>query len=175
MELALKYIGCDVLRTQGKPVTEFGAALEAHLPRMIEVMREEGGIGLAAPQVGIPEHFFILVVNVDDEEREEDEILLLANAEILEASKKEVSIEEGCLSIPGLRAEVMRPEQIRLAFDDIGGDRMELTTDGLLARVIQHELDHCEGVLFIDRLSPARKAVLKKQIAEIQSEYASRN
>lgn len=175
MDLSLKYIGCDVLRSKGEPVTEFGEALERHLPRMMEVLREEGGIGLAAPQVGIGEHFFLVIVNVDDEEREEDEILLMANTEILESSKEEVAIEEGCLSIPGLRADVVRPERIRVAFDDIQGRRAELETEGLLARVIQHELDHCEGLLFIDRLSPARRAVLKKRIAEIQAEYAERN
>lgn len=175
MELKLKYIGCDVLRTQGSPVTEFGAELERHLPRMLEIMREEGGIGLAAPQVGISKHFFIVVANVDDEEREEDEILLMANVKILEAGKKELAIEEGCLSIPGLRAEVMRAERIRVGFEDSQGRHAELETDGLLARVIQHELDHCEGVLFVDRLSPAQGAVLKKQIVEIQAEYASRN
>lgn len=175
MDLSLKYIGCDVLRTLGEPVTEFGPALEAHLPRMVEILRAEGGVGLAAPQVGLKRHFFILIANVDDEERESDEILLMANTKIVEASKKEVSIEEGCLSIPGLRAEVMRPERIRVTFDDINGEPAELETEGFLARVIQHELDHCEGLLFIDRLTPARRATLEKQIAEIQSEYAPRN
>jgi len=172
VDLSLQYIGCDILRAKGKAVTEYGEALERHLPRMMDIMREEGGIGLAAPQVGIGEHFFIVIINVDDDEREQDELLLMANVEIIESSKEEVAIEEGCLSIPGLRADVLRPERIRVAFDDIEGRRAELETEGLLARVIQHELDHCEGVLFIDRLSPARRAVLKKRIAEIQAEYA---
>ncbi len=174
MELALKYIGCDILRNRGRTVTDFGEALERHLPRMMEILREEGGIGLAAPQVGLGEHFFIVIANVDDDERDTDEILLMANAEIIESSKEEVAIEEGCLSVPGLRADVMRPERIRVAFDDIQGRRTELETEGLLARVVQHELDHCEGLLFIDRLSPARRAGLKKRIAEIQSEHAER-
>ncbi len=171
MELSLKFIGNDILRAKAKPVTEFGEALERHLPRMLDILRDEGGIGLAAPQVGIGEHFFIVIVNVDDDEREEDEILLMANTEIIESSREEVTIEEGCLSVPGLRADVVRPERIRVAFDDIQGQRAELETEGLLARVIQHERDHCEGLLFIDRLSPARRVVLKKRIAEIQSEH----
>lgn len=175
MSLSLKYIGCDVLRTRGEKVTAFGEALERHLPRMIEIMRAEGGVGLAAPQVGLAQHFFIVIINADDEEREEDEIVLMANVELLEASKETVSIEEGCLSIPGLRAEVKRPERIRIAFQDSQGERVELETDGMLARIIQHELDHCEGVLFIDRLSPARRAVLKRRVAEIERNYASRN
>lgn len=175
MSLGLKYIGCDVLRTRGEKVTVFGEALERHLPRMIEIMRAEGGVGLAAPQVGLAQHFFIAILNADDEEREEDEIVLMANVELLEASKETVSIEEGCLSIPGLRADVKRPERVRIAFQDSQGERVELETGGVLARIIQHELDHCEGVLFIDRLSPARRAVLKRRIAEIERDYAPRN
>jgi len=175
MSLSLKYIGCDVLRTRGGRVTEFGAALERHLPRMIEIMHEEGGVGLAAPQVGLSAHFFIVIANADDEEREEDEILLMANAELLEASSETVAIEEGCLSIPGLRADVTRPERIRVGFHSIAGERVELETGGMLARIIQHELDHCEGVLFVDRLSPARRVLLKKRLAAIERDYAARN
>ena len=171
MELSLKYIGCDTLRRKGEAVTAFGDALERYLPEMIRILREEGGVGLAAPQVGLAQHFFICVANVDDEDRDADEILLMANAKLLEASKEEVGIEEGCLSIPGLRAEVWRPERVRVAFDDLRGERAQLETGGYLARVIQHELDHCEGVLFIDRLSPARRAVLAKQIAAIEADY----
>ncbi len=172
MSLDLKYIGNDILRRRGEPVVEFGEALERHLPEMIDIMRAEGGVGLAAPQAGIGRHFFILVANVDDDEREEDEILLMANVEILESSKQEMAIEEGCLSVPGLRVELSRPERIRIAFDDLNGQRQELETGDMLARVIQHELDHCEGVLFIDRLSPARRAVLRKRIAQIEAEHA---
>ncbi|MBM4117154.1 peptide deformylase [bacterium] len=175
MGLSLKYIGCDVLRTRGEKVTAFGEALARHLPRMIDILHAEGGVGLAAPQVGLSQHFFIVIVNVDDEAREEDEIVLMANAEIREASKEQVVIEEGCLSIPGLRADVKRPERIRIAFQDIRGERGELETGGLLARIIQHELDHCEGVLFIDRLSPARRAVLKRRLGDIERDYAPRN
>ena len=174
MSLSLKYIGCDVLRQRGEPVTAFGEALEQHIPRMLEILHEEGGIGLAAPQVGLAQHFFILVANVDDDEREEDEVLLMANARIVERSKEEVAIEEGCLSIPGLRAEVTRPERVRVQFQDVGGESVELETGGMLARVIQHELDHCEGILFTDRLSPARRMLLKKRLADIEREYAPR-
>jgi peptide deformylase len=174
MDLTLKYIGNDVLRRKAAPVSEFGDALRVHLPRMIEVMREEGGIGLAAPQVGLSQHFFIVIANVDDDEREADEIQLMANIRIIEASPNEVSIEEGCLSVPDLRFELARPEWIRIGFQDIDGNPAELHCDELLARVIQHELDHCEGILFVDRLSPAKRVLLKKRIAAIEAEYNSR-
>ena len=171
MDLTLKYIGNEVLRRKADLVVKFGDALRAHLPRMIEVMREEGGIGLAAPQVGLSQHFFIAVVNVDDEEREVDEIQLMANVEILESSEEEVSMEEGCLSIPELRFDLKRPETVRIGFRDIDGVQVELETGGLLSRVIQHELDHCEGVLFVDRLSPARRAALEMRIAAIEAAH----
>ncbi len=171
MELTLKYIGNDVLRRKAKPVEEFGDALRAHLPRMIEVMGEEGGIGLAAPQVGLSEHFFIVIANVDDDERETNEIQLLANVRILESSPEQVDMEEGCLSVPSLRFDLERPEWIRIAFNDIDGNPVELQVGGLLSRVIQHELDHCEGILFVERLSPARRVQYKKQIAAIEAEY----
>jgi peptide deformylase len=172
MALTLRYVGDPVLRAKGAPVTEFGPMLEQYLPDMVKVMRAEGGVGLAAPQVGLSLHFFIVVVNVDDEERKQDEILLIANARILERSKEEVIYDEGCLSIPGLREDLARPERIRVSFQDMEGKRQELDTDGLLARAIQHEIDHCEGVLFIDRLSSARRALLRKRIAEIEAEHA---
>ena len=74
----------------------------------------------------------------------------------------------------GLRAEVTRPERVRVQFQDLGGESVELETGGMLARVIQHELDHCEGILFTDRLSPARRMLLKKRLADIEREYAPR-
>jgi peptide deformylase len=172
--LRMTYIGNPLLRRKAEPVTEFGSVLEALLPRMIEILRVEGGVGLAAPQAGLSKHFFILVANIDDEEREADDIQLMANAEILEASRGEVVIEEGCLSVPGLRADVSRPESVRIAYDDIRGERHELEATGILARVIQHETDHCEGVLFIDRLSAGRRALLRREIDRITAEYAGR-
>lgn len=173
-ELRMTYIGNELLRRKAGPVTEFGPTLEALLPEMTEIMRVEGGVGLAAPQAGLSRHFFIYVANADDDEREADEIRLMANVEILGASRREVVIEEGCLSVPGLRADVSRPESVRIAYDDIHGERHELTATGMLARIIQHETDHCEGVLFVDRLSAARRALLRREIDRITAEYADR-
>lgn len=173
-ELRMTYIGNELLRRRAEPVTEFGPALEALLPRMTEIMRAEGGVGLAAPQAGLSRHFFILVANADDDEREADDIRLMANVEILETSRREVAIEEGCLSVPGIRADVSRPERVRIAYDDVHGERRELAAGGILARIIQHETDHCEGVLFIDRLSTARRALLRREIERVTAEYAGR-
>ncbi len=174
MSLNLTYIGNPILKKATGPVTEFGEALTRHLPRMVEIMREEGGVGLAANQAGLDQRFAIVVANVDDDERETDEILLIANPEIVEYSKEECSIEEGCLSIPGLREDVTRPERIRLRYQDVEGNLAELDTGDFLARVIQHELDHLDGVLFIERLSLAKRTLLKKKIDSIREEYAGR-
>nr|MBC8366538.1 peptide deformylase [bacterium] len=100
MSLNLTYIGNPILKKATAPVTEFGEVLAAHLPRMVEIMREEGGVGLAANQAGLDMRFAIVIANVDEEDRETDEILLMANPEILEFSKEECVIEEGCLSVP---------------------------------------------------------------------------
>lgn len=174
MSLNLTYIGNPILKKATQPVTEFGEALTEHLPRMVEIMREEGGVGLAANQAGLDLRFAIVVANVDDDERETDEILLIANPEIVEYSKEECVIEEGCLSIPGLREDVTRPERIRLRYQDVDGNLAELDTGDFLARVVQHELDHLEGVLFIERLSLAKRTLLKKKIDSIREEYAGR-
>ncbi len=174
MSLNLTYIGNPILKKATQPVTEFGEALTEHLPRMVEIMREEGGVGLAANQAGLDLRFAIVVANVDDDERETDEILLIANPEIVEYSKEECVIEEGCLSIPGLREDVTRPERIRLRYQDVDGNLAELDTGDFLARVVQHELDHLDGVLFIERLSLAKRTLLKKKIDSIREEYAGR-
>jgi len=172
--MKLTYIGNPILKRPTHPVTEFGEELSSLLPGMLEIMREAGGVGLAANQAGLDLRMALVVANVEQEDRQEDEILLLVNPEIVQSSKEECSIEEGCLSIPGLRAEVTRPERIRLEYQDVQGRRSELETGGFLARVIQHELDHLDGVLFVERLSLAKRSLLKKKIDGIRDEYAER-
>jgi len=172
MALAITRIGHPLLKRPTAPVTEFGEAIERHLPEMLDIMREEGGVGLAANQAGLDLSFAMVVANVDDDDREEDEILVLVNPESVESSKKTVIIEEGCLSVPGLRADVTRPERIRVRYQDIRGETQELETGDFLARVIQHEVDHLRGVLFIERLSSAKKALIRREVEEIKAKYA---
>ncbi len=174
MSLKLTYIGNPILKTPTRPVTEFGEVLTSHLPRLVEIMSEEGGVGLAANQAGLDLRFAIVIANVDDDDRETNEILIMANPEIVEFSKEDCSIEEGCLSIPGLREDVTRAERIRVRFQDADGNPGELDTDGFLARVIQHEIDHLDGVFFVERLSVTKRALLKKKIDGIRAEYAGR-
>jgi peptide deformylase len=171
--------GETILRTKSERV-EGGVSDEMRelVRDMLETMEDADGIGLAAPQVGIPIQLAVAdigdavdsvsVFRVNGEERALSEWmpLVFMNPEIEYGGGRE-SMEEGCLSIPDVRAPVSRPAGIKVRVDTLEGERIELETDGLLARVIQHETDHLFGVLFIDRVSAAKKLSLKKALREL--------
>ncbi|HET19283.1 MAG TPA: peptide deformylase [Chromatiales bacterium] len=145
------------LRKVAQRVEHFDADLRHLVADMFETMYAAPGIGLAATQVDV--HRRLAVVDVSEGK---DQPLVLINAEILEAGGVE-EMEEGCLSIPGLHEKVARKERVRVRYQDLDGNAHEIDTDGLLAVCIQHELDHLEGRLFIDHLSPLkRERALKK-------------
>lgn len=145
------------LRKVARRVDHFDADLRRLVADMFETMYAAPGIGLAATQVDV--HRRLAVVDVSEGK---DQPLVLINAEILEAGGVE-EMEEGCLSIPGLHEKVARKERVRVRYQDLDGNTHEIDTDGLLAVCIQHELDHLEGRLFIDHLSPLkRERALKK-------------
>ncbi|MFA7331677.1 MAG: peptide deformylase [Candidatus Delongbacteria bacterium] len=164
-ELEIRIIGDPVLRKRAADVTQFGPALEELADQMYETMVDAVGIGLAAPQIGLSLRF--LVVGIPDEDSEALKLMAFANPRIVE-SEGVCLMEEGCLSIPEIREEVERPERIRLQWQDLAGTPQDAWFEDIEARVIQHELDHLEGVLFVDRISPARKATLKRRLALIQ-------
>jgi len=159
----IRIYGDPVLRRQTEPVEHFDAELKSTVEEMFEVMFAADGIGLAAPQVNISKAFLVIGM---PRENEEPERLFFANPEILE-TRGESAFEEGCLSVPGVREEIIRPEWIRLKFQDLEGKEHTLETDGLLARVLQHEVDHLKGILFVDRVTPARKVLLKKPLQQL--------
>ncbi len=160
--LPIRNYGDPVLRLKGDPVREFGPALRALGDTMLETMRAAKGIGLAAPQVGLPLQLFVLDVR-DAEERprldgkEADPAaimpMLIANAEVSVPEGVAVPYDEGCLSFPGVRGAVARVERAAVRFRDADGEPHLLECTGLLARCVQHEHDHCQGVLFIDRMA----------------------
>lgn len=161
--LEIRIYGDEVLRKKGETVEEFGGELEPFIEEMTETMIVEGGVGLAAPQVGISKR--IAVINL---EPENDETLLrMVNPRILSHSQETDTIEEGCLSIPGIRGKVIRPSSIRVEYRDLEGRQHTLEAAGLLARIIQHEIDHLNGVLFVDHLSLAKKALLKPSLRKL--------
>lgn len=136
------------------------------LKNMFKTMEIADGIGLAATQVGIPYSFAVIDLSAYDEYRDFKRMVII-NPEIIHSSG-EFLMEEGCLSIPGIRAEIIRPEKIVLKYHDIDFKVNEIECDGLLARVIQHEVDHLKGKFFIDYLSPVRLKMLKPKLTKIK-------
>ena len=158
------------LKLVSEPVAEVDAAVRKLMDDMIETMYDAPGIGLAAIQVAVPKR--VLVLDVAREE-EEPRPLFIANPEIVWASEEMNVYQEGCLSIPEYYEDVERPKQVRVRYLDRDGKRQELEADGLLATCLQHEIDHLNGVLFIDHLSRLkRERVMKKytQAARQRSE-----
>lgn len=145
---------------------EFDSELERFAEDMIETMTTNIGVGLAAPQIGDLRSLIIIDVSSEEEDEENLEPLILVNPDIIELSGNCV-IEEGCLSIPEVRVEVERPEEIRVIYQDIKGKKKDLKCDGILARVIQHEVDHLRGRLMIDYLSSVKRDLLKSKLQKI--------
>lgn len=162
------------LRKTAEPVSQFTNALKTITDNMFETMYEAHGIGLAATQVNIHQRIVVMDVPL---RRENDETetpdapiphtkLILINPEILAASEETASWQEGCLSLPGQFTDVERPAKIRYAYYDLGGSRCEGEAEGLLGVCIQHEIDHLNGVLFIDHLSRLKRERLEKKLAK---------
>ena len=148
------------LRLISKPIERFDAPLKKLMDDMIETMHDAPGVGLAAIQVGEP--IRLLVVDVARKEEPPDPRVFV-NPEILWSSDERSTYEEGCLSIPEYYAEVERPASVRARFLDRDGKPSEVVAEGLLATVLQHEIDHLEGVLFIDHISKLKRdRVIKK-------------
>ena len=148
--LDIMKLGDEVLREKCKPVTEFDDALRILIQAMYETMEEANGIGLAAPQVGVDKRFF--VVGLPDGTKKE-----FINPQITGTSVETSPYEEGCLSLPEVYHEVIRPSKVIINAQDMNGNPFTLKASGLMARVIQHEYDHLDGVLFIDHLSEEEK------------------
>jgi len=139
-------LGEEVLRGKAERVTVFDNAFSIFVDAMFETMAESDGIGLAAPQVGALNRLFVV------DTRRPGERLVFINPEIIETSEEQGMYEEGCLSIPGMYYDIVRPLRVTVQAQDVTGKPFKLAADGLLARVIQHENDHLNGVLFIDRM-----------------------
>jgi peptide deformylase len=155
------------LRTPGEPVTRFDDELRALIDDMAETMYAAPGVGLAAPQIGVGKRIFI--IDTASGEDEPSDLRVFINPEII-AAEGEIFFDEGCLSFPGVREEIKRFEQVTVRAVDEHGERFELTTDGLLAIAIQHEGDHLDGKLMIDRMSILRKRIVHKAMQKRAAE-----
>ncbi len=160
-----------ILKTESKPVSGPDDELHQLIDDMFETMYNANGVGLAAPQVGRLIRLF--VVDADIMAEETDEIkhgpLVIINPEIVEKKGEIVRMEEGCLSIPEVRDEVKRPETVTVRFRDRHFTEKQAEYSGWLARVVQHELDHLQGTLFLDHLSAFRKRLHKSRLQKIDS------
>jgi len=158
------------LRTISSPVEEIDDALQQLIDDMFETMYDAPGIGLAAIQVGVPKR--LLVIDLQEPESEEEDApvvrrpMVFINPRILEGSQDLSVYNEGCLSVPEQFAEVERPASVRASWMDRNGRIHEETLEGLLATCLQHEMDHLEGVLFIDHLSRLKRDMVLKKLAK---------
>jgi len=153
------------LRTPGEPVTEFGPELQELVEDMAETMYAAPGVGLAAPQIGVSQRIFIIDVATDDEGP--SDLRVFINPEILE-KRGECLFDEGCLSFPGAREEIERAEWVKVKARGVDGTEFEIEADGLLAIAIQHENDHLDGKLMIDRLGVLRRRLLHRAMSKRQ-------
>jgi peptide deformylase len=150
---------------------------------MLETMRDEHGVGLAAPQVAVDEQMAVIdvshnpkcvsyfKVNGEDKDMVAHMPIVFLNPK-LELGRDKVSDEEGCLSFPHLRGQIRRSTDIKVSYQTLDGETVTIETDGLLARAFQHEIDHLNGILFIDRMSPVAKAGLKRKLSRLMADWA---
>ena len=155
------------LHTVAKPVDEVDDRIKRLVDDMLETMYQADGVGLAATQVDVHERLLVLDVS-----EEKSHPLVFINPEILESEGSQV-YQEGCLSVPGIYADVKRSEKIRVRALDRDGQSFELNADGLLAVCIQHEMDHLAGKVFVDYLSPLKRELVRKKLAKQRREDAA--
>ncbi len=164
-------MGDPVLRTEADEVTEFDDGLRALVRDMYETMYHADGIGLAAPQIGLAKR--VIVVDLrrrDEDENGERERVALVNPKVTWSSEDTAKQSEGCLSIPGLEEVVQRPVSIRVEARDPHGNEVVIEADDLFARALQHEIDHIDGILFLDRVSPLKRRMLMKKWKKLEAE-----
>lgn len=158
------------LRRTSKPVRRVDALLRDTIRRMFELMYESRGVGLAANQVDLPLRFFIVNVKADPAEAEE---LVFINP-VLSRPKGLEEAEEGCLSLPELYGHVTRPKRIRVNAYGLNGQEIDMELDGLLARIVQHETDHLDGIMYTDRMSTTGRLSVAETLDDFETDFASR-
>jgi peptide deformylase len=159
------------LRHRSKPLRTVDAELSKSVREMFDLMYAQKGIGLAANQVDLPYRLF--VANLKSDPDAKDEELVVINP-VISRRRGSVESEEGCLSLPGLYGNVIRPDKVVLTAYNLAGEEINCELTGLLARVVQHETDHLDGILFIDRLSPEGLLDAREKLAEFEAQFRGR-
>ena len=170
MQLSIISYPHPTLRIRSKPIRRVNKELRNIAAQMLDLMYEAEGVGLAANQVNLPIRIFVANPAGD---RGDGEELVLLNPE-LQMPKGNVTGQEGCLSLPGIYGQVKRPKSIRLSAFDIQGNPVDRVVDGFLARVIQHENDHLDGVMFFDRMTEEAKREIDDQLHELETVFESK-
>ena len=152
-----------ILREKSLNVDMVDKDLQKLMDDMLETMYAAPGIGLAAIQIGIPKR--VIILDIDQKEGQKNP-LFFVNPEIIEKSENSSTYEEGCLSVPGQFAEITRPEKCFVKYLDYYGQKKEIKAEGMLATCIQHEMDHLEGILFIDYLSKLKRTMIVKKLSK---------
>lgn len=158
-----------ILRQISQPVESVGKEEQLLMDDMLETMYAANGIGLAAIQVGIPKRIIVMDISKDENKKEP---MYFVNPVIKNKNPVKSTYEEGCLSVPNQFAEIDRPSKCDIEFLDYNGNKQTVSADGLFATCIQHEMDHLEGILFIDHLSKLKKSMILKKLSKLKSNSA---
>lgn len=156
--------GAGILRSPARPVTEFDGELQVLVDDLIATMHGAPGVGLAAPQVGVDRRIFVIDLSVG---RCATDVIVMVNPEFTEREGLQLE-EEGCLSVPGFNATVARPARVVVRGVDRDGRPVAVEGTGLLARALQHEMDHLDGRLFVDRVRPVQRRLIEREIRRLQ-------
>ena len=171
MSLQVIHYPHPVLRHRSKPIKKVDAELRRLVAEMFNLMYEHEGVGLAANQVGLPYRLFVANPQADRDSEETEQVFINP---VIRSGKGLAEAEEGCLSIPGVHAHVLRKDTVQIQAYDLAGNELNLDLDELPARIAQHEIDHLDGVLFIDRLAPAQLAEVRDQLTDFEFEFRSK-
>ena len=158
-----------ILRQISQPVESVGKEEQLLMDDMLETMYAANGIGLAAIQVGIPKRIIVMDISKDENKKEP---MYFVNPVIKNKNPLKSTYEEGCLSVPNQFAEIDRPSKCDIEFLDYNGNKKTISAEGLFATCIQHEMDHLEGILFIDHLSKLKKSMILKKLSKLKSNSA---
>ncbi|MBX3457552.1 MAG: peptide deformylase [Candidatus Paracaedibacteraceae bacterium] len=155
------------LHIKAKPIQAVDDSIRQLMDDMLETMYQEDGIGLAATQVGVDKRVIVIDLNAGSEEDEPD-VHFMANPEVLWQSEETSTCKEGCLSVPETRADVTRPARVKVRYLDRNNQVHEFDADGLMATCIQHEIDHLDGILFIDHLSKLKQELIRNKLKKLK-------
>ncbi len=156
--------GDPVLREEAQPVDEINQETKDLVSQLTDTLKKARGLGLAANQIGVAKRVFVIDLSAIDIN---ESLRVLINPEIVETSAEEVELEEGCLSFPDLYLKVTRPERVKVRAIDLEGNQFEMTVDGMAARAVLHEFDHLQGKLFIDRVSPLTRTMIRGRLKKL--------